>query len=122
MTTSNDMVRREEATTEHVRAEHRLTPPVDVYENTDEILLLVDVPGAERSGLSIQLDGGQLDLEARTPGFEDGEEAVVYARSFAVPNTIDPDKVEAELDMGVLTVHLPKSEAAKPRRIEVKAS
>lgn len=121
MTTSNDMVRREEQPTEHVRAEHRLTPPVDVYENKDEILLLVDVPGADHDGLSIQLDGRQLDLEARVKPFAEDEEPLMYARSFTVPNTVDPGRVEAELDMGVLKLHLPKSEAAKPRRIEVKA-
>jgi HSP20 family molecular chaperone IbpA len=109
---------------ESVRRERRVTPPVDVFENENEILLLVDVPGAEREGLSVHLDGGQLDLEARQAqqaadalGFE----PLVFARSFTVPNTVDASKVVAKIDRGVLSVHLPKSDAAKPRRIEVKS-
>ena len=124
-TQNNEMVQRPQPNPEHVRAERRVAPPVDVYENNDAILLLVDVPGVEQDGLSIQLDGGQLDIEARQPktaGEELGFEPVVYARSFSVPNTIDASKVAAALELGVLRVHLPKSEAAKPRRIEVKAS
>lgn len=44
-----------------------------------------------------------------------------YKRSFSVPQTIDVSKVDAELKDGVLRLHLPKSEAAKPRQIEIKA-
>jgi HSP20 family molecular chaperone IbpA len=119
-TPSNEMVRQE--TSEHVRAPRRTAPAVDVFENEDEMLLLVDVPGVEQDGLSIQLDGGQLDVEARQPNesLEDLE-PVVFGRTFTVPNSIDPASVSAELNAGVLRIHLPKSEAAKPRRIAVTA-
>lgn len=125
MDTQNEtMVQRsDEERPEHVRDERRVTPPVDVFENNDEILLLVDVPGVAQDGLDIRLEGGQLDLEARQAtaiADELGFAPVVYARSFSVPATVDSDKVAAELEMGVLQVHLPKSEAAKPRRIAVK--
>lgn len=123
MNENKDMVQRDEQPNlEHVRDERRMAPPVDVYENNDELLLKVDVPGVEHSGLDIHLDNGKLDLEARQAkslADELGYEPLVYARSFAVPSSIDPAKVSAELDRGVLTVHLPKTEAAKPRRIQV---
>lgn len=112
------MTQRPEAQPEHVRNERRVTPPVDVYENQDELLVIVDVPGVEPDGLSIQLEGGQLEIEARqSKAFE---EPLVFARSFKVPATIDAAKVSAEHQLGVLKVHLPKSELAKPRKIPVK--
>ena len=105
---------------EHVRAERRVTPPVDVYENQDEILVRLDVPGVEQDGLDIRMDGGKLDVEARRTDTPEDLEPIVYVRSFMVPQTVDATRVAAALDMGVLSVHLPKSEASKPRRIEVK--
>ncbi|HHH30571.1 MAG TPA: Hsp20/alpha crystallin family protein [Polyangiaceae bacterium] len=109
---------------EDVRAQPRVTPPVDVFENDDEILLVVDVPGVDEDGVDVQLREGTLHLEARqAKGDEDvAITPVVYARSFTVPRTVDPGAVAAELDLGVLTVHLPKAEAAKPRRIEIKSA
>ncbi len=127
-TQAQEMVNRNEApsiteaSTEDVRAERRVAPLVDVYENTDELLLYVDVPGVDQDGLDIRLEKGQLDLEARQAPQGDWHRPVVFARSFTVPNSIDAEKVSAELEMGRLVVHLPKSEAAKPRRIEVKLS
>lgn len=126
-TQSNEMVGRREGVeareehVEHVRAERRVTPPVDVYENEDAIMLLVDVPGVREDGLDIRLEGGQLELEARQPKPESelDYEPVAFARTFIVPNTVDAAKVAAELDKGVLKVLLPKSEAAKPRRIAI---
>jgi HSP20 family molecular chaperone IbpA len=123
---NTEMVQRpREQQLQNVRAaERHVTPPVDVYENDEEILLWVDVPGVEQDGLTIQLDGGKLDLEARQPSAPAealGFEALVYARSFGVPSSVDASKVSAELEQGVLKLHLPKSEAAKPRRIAVRS-
>jgi HSP20 family protein len=98
-----------------------VAPQVDVFENADEILLWADVPGATREGIELHIEKGQLTVVARRAA--DGEAlAYDYRRVFAVPSTIDATKIEASLDSGVLKVKLPKSEALKPRRIEVKAS
>lgn len=121
---NTEMVQAPNEQLEHVRAERRLAPPVDVFESEEEILLLVDVPGVDDDGLDVRLNGGQLDLEARqarAPAEELGYEPVVFARTFAMPNVIDGDNVAAELERGVLRIHLPKSKEAKPRRIAVKA-
>jgi HSP20 family protein len=117
-TQQQEMTKRPEAQLEHVKNERRVTPPVDIYENQDELLVIVDIPGVEPDGLSIQLDGGQLDIEARQSNAF--EVPLVFARSFKVPATIDAAKVAAEHQLGVLRVHLPKSELAKPRKIPVK--
>ncbi len=122
-TENNEMVQREQDQVEHVSQVPRLAPPVDVFENADELLLRADVPGVEQDALDIRLDGGELTFEAKQPEPEEGDEsyrAVWFTRSFTLPSTIDVEKVSAELCDGVLEVRLPKSEAAKPRRIAVK--
>ncbi len=126
---AQEIVRQDEKTPESYRDRVPvLSPPVDIYENEQEILLLADVPGVQEDGLSITLEKNELALHAKRhlaeePGsvlardFRDGD----YYRSFMVPQGIDAEKVEAELKNGVLHVHLPKSDGLKPRRIQVKA-
>ena len=103
-----------------------LIPSVDIYENTEEILLYADLPGVKKEDISIDLDNGQLTLVGNRY-FEAGkgvqfEEfgSAQFRRVFSVPQGIDLAKVDAELNEGVLKLHLPKSEAVKPRRIEVR--
>lgn len=101
-------------------------PPVDVYENADELLLVADVPGVTHDGIDIQLESDQLTIRARRS--EDARGAPVsaeyrprdYLRAFAVPRGMDASKIDAQLTAGVLRLRLPKSELLKPRRIEVK--
>jgi HSP20 family molecular chaperone IbpA len=103
-------------------------PRVDVFENEHELLVVADMPGAAKESIDVRFEGGELRLEARrTPGAEGqalAEEYRVadYRRAFAMPEGIDAEKIEAELSNGVLTVHLPKSSAKRPRRIDVRAS
>ena len=123
MSTQNtEMVRRDEDKPEHVSDEPRVAPPVDVFENQDELLVVADVPGVNKDSLDVRLDAGELTFEARQTKPEDSNDSfqpIVFTRTFTVPNTVDPEKVAASLEAGVLFVHLPKSEAAKPRRIAV---
>jgi HSP20 family molecular chaperone IbpA len=92
----------------------------------DELLLLVDVPGATNDGIEVQLDKGQLTILAKrhedAPGSLLAAEyrAYDYLRVFSVPQGIDPSKIDAQLGGGVLRLRLPKSESVKPRRIEVR--
>ena len=103
-------------------------PIVDIYENEDEILLHADMPGVEKDKITVNVDNGTLTIsgvrELETKGVATWEEFgnVEYKRSFSVPQTIDVGKVNAELKDGVLRLHLPKSEAAKPRQIEIKTA
>jgi HSP20 family molecular chaperone IbpA len=107
---SKDMQKNER---ERVQSRPSATPRVDVFENKDEVLLLADLPGVTQDGLKLHLDEEQLDLEGQTPSFD-------YRRSFYMPQGTDRERVSAELKNGVLWLHLPKSPAIKPRRIEVK--
>jgi HSP20 family molecular chaperone IbpA len=105
-----------------------VAPPVDVYENADEILLVADMPGVTEEGLNIELDRGELRIEGSRStelhgnAVETGERFADYRRAFTVPDSIDAEKVKAVLTQGVLKVHLPKAPHSKPRRIAVKAS
>ena len=105
-----------------------VAPPVDIYENRDEILVLADVPGAKTDGITIRLDKNELYLHARREDATAGAPVVPgprpadYSRTFIVPRGIDSERITAEMNAGVLRIHLPKSESVKPRKIEVRAS
>jgi HSP20 family protein len=128
MTTQNLGSPTDRRTPERVQQRASISPRVDVYENANELLVLADVPGATKDKVTVHIDKGQLTLEARREpalrgtALESEYRAVDYHRVFAVPQGIDASKIEATLNAGVLKVRLPKSEALKPRRIEIKAS
>ena len=128
MSDKKELVKSETEMIEKSRPIPTVGALVDIYENDDEILLHADMPGIEKDNISVNVDNGTLTLSAvrklETKGVTTWEEFgdVEYKRSFSVPQTIDVSKVDAELKDGVLRLHLPKSEAAKPRQIEIKAA
>ena len=107
-----------------------LVPPVDVVEDDAGITVTADVPGATRESLVIRVDGDTLTLEAPvelpTPEGMEAIHAEVraarYRRSFTLSRELDSARIEAALKDGVLTLRVPKQEAARPRRIEVRAA
>ncbi|MBU0482720.1 MAG: Hsp20/alpha crystallin family protein [Proteobacteria bacterium] len=128
MSEKKDIAKREETRPETTRPIDTVSPAVDIYENKNEILLHADMPGVAKEDIDVNIDNGKLTLvglrKMATTGVGQWEEfgEVQYARTFSVPQTIDVGKVKAELKEGVLRLHLPKSEAAKPRQIEIKAA
>ena len=128
MNETRDVATKKSSTPEVKRMPPKLVPLVDIYENEDEILLHVDMPGVEKENVTINLDNGKLHLSGLRKMEVKGAENWVefgdaeYTRSFSVPQTIDSERVNAELKNGVLRLHLPKSEASKPRQIEIKAA
>ncbi|HTM21278.1 MAG TPA: Hsp20/alpha crystallin family protein [Kofleriaceae bacterium] len=102
-------------------------PRVDVFENQDEYLVIADMPGVTSDHLHINLHRGRLTIEGNVAGGPSGNPierewgATAYRRSFDVPDTIDNEKVSADLKHGVLWLHLPKHESVKPRQIQVRA-
>jgi len=124
------IVRRENGglTAEQLDRRPVVAPPVDIYENRDEILVYADVPGARTDGITIRLDKNELYLHARredaTAGSPvlGGTRTADYSRTFIVPRGIDAEKITAHMNGGVLRIKLPKSDALKPRKIEVRAS
>jgi HSP20 family molecular chaperone IbpA len=126
MSDKKELVKTEKEMVEKSRPIPTVAPVVDIYENDDEILLHADMPGVEKDKITVNVDNGTLTItgvrELETKGVATWEEFgnVEYRRNFSVPQTIDVEKVNAELKGGVLKLHLPKSEAAKPKQIEIK--
>ena len=124
---SKDLTKRAEQELERVEHERWITPLVDVYENNQEWLLIADLPGVEKGDLRLHLDKSELTIEATRKATVEGtalaRELVEgnYRRVFELPAGVDGEKVSAELKEGVVAIHLPKTDALKPRRIEVRA-
>lgn len=101
------------------------TPRVDILESDDELLLFVDLPGVHSKDLDVRFENGELTLTGRRVPHYPGKpwlweyEPGSFYRGFRVTEQIAAEKINAELKNGVLTVRLPKLEAAKPRRIAV---
>jgi HSP20 family protein len=117
--------------TEAVEQKHGgvvFTPRFDIWETDDELVLYGDLPGVHPNDLDVRFEDGQLSLHGRVAPRQSGVEYLAgeygigdFHRSFAIGEAIDTDKISAELKNGVLTLCLPKSEAVKPRRIQVNA-
>ena len=128
MDNAQKITKQGEKNVEKTRQLYKATPRVDIYENEDEILLHADIPGVLKENISVDIDNGTLTisgarkLEIKGAATYEEFSDVEYVRSFSVPQTIDVERVEAELKNGVLNLHLPKSEAAKPRQIEIKTA
>lgn len=114
---------------EQARNQPFVVPPVDVFEDGSGITLLADLPGVARDRLGVRVDGDSLTLEATAATAQpEGMELVYgeaqypsYRRQFTLSRELDTSRIEATLKDGVLKLAIPKTEAAKPRRIEVRA-
>jgi HSP20 family protein len=112
-------------------AEQRLssTPPIDIHEGPDGLILEADLPGATDRNLHVQLEDNVLSLYARidSPAPEGArvlhEEYRLgdWERSFILSDEVDREGITADLRNGVLRLFLPKAERARARRIEIKA-
>jgi HSP20 family protein len=118
------------ATAERTRSGCCYRPNVDILEQNDELLVRADVPGAGSDTIDVRFEDGMLELHAAvTPRQDDGRTCLLreygvgdYYRSFQVSEAIDAGKISAEYADGVLTLHLPKAESVKPRKIAVAAT
>ena len=121
----HEIVARNEQPGEMVNALPVMVPAVDIFENESEILLHAELPGVRKDDITINIDNGKMILSGMryipTTGAATWKELadVEFRRTFAVPQSIDVNNVHAELKDGVLRLHLPKSESAKPRQIEI---
>jgi HSP20 family protein len=97
------------------RDERVVSPPIDVYENDQEFLLVADLPGVSQGSADISLEKDRLVLQAT------GTERR-FRRELLVPPSVDAEHVSANMKAGVLTVHLPKRAPYRPRQIEVRGS
>jgi HSP20 family molecular chaperone IbpA len=104
-----------------------LVPAVDIFESMESLTLTADMPGVEKSGLEISLEKGVLTINGTVESVKRGRpifrefSSANYYRQFKLPDLLDGDKSVAQLNNGVLTLTIPKSEAAKPKRIEIRS-
>ena len=113
-------------------AEPRRTvaPAVDIVENEAGISLVADMPGVSKERLGVRVDGDNLVIEgAVSIPVPDSVELLhgevrhpFFRRSFTLSRELDASKIEANLRDGVLRLHIPKAEEARPRRIEVRVA
>ncbi len=103
-----------------------VTPLANIVETSDGYVLEAEMPGVPKDGLEITVENGELTiLGHRAPVDSKGttlhreSRAQDYRRVFEIDVSIDTAHVTAKIDNGVLTLHLPKADAVKPRRIAV---
>jgi HSP20 family molecular chaperone IbpA len=108
--------------------EHYIVPSVDIYETTEGLILLADLPGVAKEDLDVSVENNTLTLRGDSSHRIGGEaiyreyELGTFFRQFELGEKVDREKITADLKHGVLTLKLPKAQEAKPRRIEVKAA
>ncbi len=130
MTEKSIAVRKETAPAgrEEMRAPGSyVRPAVDIFETESDLVLMADMPGVEKENLDISLERGLLTILGTVK--QTGRGGVVfrefspvnYYRQFTLPNEVEVDKIAAEFKNGVLNLTIPKAEAAKPRRIEIRS-
>lgn len=118
------------ANAETVSEAPTVTPPADIVETKDAVIMLLDMPGADPDSLNVALEKQELRVSARStssapPGytlthaeFRDGN----YERAFTLPDQVDGERVEAVFKDGVLRLTLPKAGPSQARKIEIKAA
>jgi len=104
-----------------------LTPAVDIFENDVGITLLADMPGVSRERLGVRVDGDNLVIEGSAEVSVPEKLDILHSemrhpyfrRSFTLSRELDTTRIDASLKDGVLRLHIPKAEEARPRRIEI---
>ncbi len=105
-----------------------VAPLADIYETPEAYVLLLDMPGAVRQGVSVRLEKDTLFVKAPVEALHGADATMLhrehmtggYERSFALGEDINPDTIDAQFENGVLTVKLFKSERVKPREITIR--
>jgi HSP20 family protein len=108
--------------------EQYLTPPVDIYETPESLVVIADMPGIDPAHLEVRVDQNILTLHGQTQSQRPGDlryreyTLVSFFRQFELGEQIDQDGIRADLKQGVLTLTLPKAAKAQPRAIPVNAA
>lgn len=104
----------------------RAIPRTDIYETTDEYVVLCDMPGVKPTDVDVQFERGHLHLSGKVAKrrhrgrvIEREFDVRRFTRSFSVSNDVETGKILAECNDGLVTLRLPKKESTKPKRIEV---
>lgn len=118
-----ELEQKEEATT----PARVFVPDADIYETKDALMVLMEIPGVDKDNVDISVEDGVLKVHGRIDFSKyEGMDPVYteynvghFARSFSLSREVDQDKIDAELNDGVLSLTLQKAEKAKPRTIKI---
>ena len=109
----------------------RWVPPMDLVEAEDHFVLKADLPGLAESDVNLEVQDGTLTISGERKAEHEQREKGWYRiersfgsfnRSLTLPDGVDPDRIEASFNNGVLEVRIPKPEERKPRRISISGS
>jgi len=104
------------------------SPMVDIFEKDNKIVIKAELPGISRDDISVDVSDGVLTLSGERSYENEVNEGSFYRkeraygkfqRSFALPEGLDPDKIDADFSDGVLNVEIPRPEEKKPKKIDV---
>jgi HSP20 family protein len=102
-----------------------------MIDRKDEIVLRADLPGLTQQDVQVHVENGMLTIRGTRQGEQEAKEEDYYccerwagsfSRTMTLPAGIDPDKIKATFKNGVLEVHVPKSQQAAGKQIEIKAA
>jgi HSP20 family protein len=103
-------------------------PPVDVYEDEQNLVLKLEIPGVNEEDLNVSLENNTLTIQGERKFEKEEKEENFhrierrfgsFTRTFRLPNTVDTEKVEANYDKGILKIMLAKRAEAKPKQIKI---
>jgi HSP20 family protein len=106
----------------------RWLPPMDLVETSDQYVLRADLPGLSDGDVNVQLENNVLTLSGeRKAEHQDQQEGYyrlerafgAFSRSLTLPDGVDPDRVQAHFDRGVLEIRIPKPEQKKPKTVQI---
>lgn len=108
--------------------DYYLTPPVDIYETPESLVVMADMPGIDPAHLDVRVENDMLTLRGQTQHHAAGDPRYSeytlrsFFRQFEVGERIDQEGIRADLKHGVLTLTLPKAAKVQPRAITVNAA
>jgi len=122
----NTTVQKHEKAKPVPRAEEFVAPSVDIFETNEGYVLEAEMPGVNKDGLEITLEGAEITITGHRVNVPPAGETlfrerrpVDYRRTFELDPAIDTGRISARMNQGVLTLTLPKSAKAKPQKIAV---
>jgi HSP20 family protein len=103
------------------------TPALDLYQNSENIVAVVELPGMRKEDIEISLQDGTLSISGERKEERSQENGATrtersagkFRRTITLPTRVDANKVSASYKDGILTVTLPKAEEAKPKQIQI---
>ena len=121
---------RQPAEVEYMSSTEAIAPNVDIYERSDALVVVADMPGVDQNSISINVEKRILTVEGRTSAeAEEGYDLDYveyqpssYRRSFTLSNEVKVDGITANLKDGVLRIVLPKAEEARVKKIAVRTA